>query len=105
MAPQHMDRLTAVDASFLTNERSGSHMHIGGLLIFEGPAPRYTDFVDHVRSRLHLVTRYRQKLAYPPAQSGRRFWVVDPDFNLEYHSRHAALPEPGSEEQLRSLAG
>ncbi len=105
MTPQHMDRLTAIDASFLTNEGSSSHMHIGGLLIFEGPPPRYTDFVDHVRSRLHLVPRYRQKLAFPPAQSGRPFWIDDPDFNLEYHIRHSALPAPGSEEQLRNLVG
>jgi diacylglycerol O-acyltransferase len=105
MAPQHMDRLTAVDASFLTNEDSASHMHIGGVLIFEGPPPRYTDFVDHVRSRLHLVPRYRQKLAFPPAQTGRPFWVDDPNFNLEYHIRHSALPAPGSEEQLRNIAG
>jgi diacylglycerol O-acyltransferase len=100
-----MDRLTAVDASFLSNERSCSHMHIGGVLIFEGPPPRYTDFVDHVRSRLHLVPRYRQKLAFPPAQTGRPFWIDDPDFNLEYHIRHSALPAPGSEEQLRNITG
>jgi diacylglycerol O-acyltransferase len=105
MAPEHMDRLSAVDASFLTNESSSSHMHIGGVLIFEGPPPRYTDFVDHVRSRLHLVPRYRQKLAFPPAQTGRPFWIDDPDFNLEDHIRHSALPAPGSEEQLRNITG
>jgi WS/DGAT/MGAT family acyltransferase len=105
MAPEHMDRLTAVDASFLTNESESSHMHIGAVLIFEGPPPLYTDFVEHVRSRLHLVPRYRQKLAFPPANSGRPLWVDDPNFNLEYHVRHSALPAPGSEEQLRNIAG
>ena len=105
MAPRHMDRLSSTDASFLTNENEASHMHIGAVLIFEGPPPLYTDFLEHVRSRLHLVPRYRQKLAFPPAQTGRPFWVDDPNFNLEYHVRHSALPAPGSEEQLRNIAG
>jgi diacylglycerol O-acyltransferase / wax synthase len=104
MAQQHMDRLSSVDLSFLTNESSSSHMHVGGILIFEGPPPGYDDLLDHVRSRLQLVPRFRQRLAYPPAQTGRPFWVDDPNFNLEYHIRHSALPAPGSEEQLRRTA-
>jgi diacylglycerol O-acyltransferase / wax synthase len=105
MAQRHMDRLSSVDFSFLTNESASSHMHVGGILIFEGPPPSYEDLLDHVRSRTHLVPRFRQKLAYPPAQAGRPFWIDDPNFNLEYHVRHSALPAPGSEEQLRRTAG
>jgi diacylglycerol O-acyltransferase / wax synthase len=101
----HMDRLSSIDASFLTNEGSASHMHVGAVLIFEGPPPSYPDLLDHVRSRLHLVPRFRQKLATPPLQMGRPFWIDDPSFNLEYHVRHSALPSPGSEGQLRRLAG
>ena len=100
-----MDRLSAVDVSFLTNESSSSHMHVGAIMIFEGPPPTYDDLVEHVRGRLPLVPRFRQKLAYPPAQTGRPFWIDDPTFNLEYHVRHSALPSPGSEEQLRRMAG
>jgi len=100
MPQQHLDRLTSIDASFLHQEGRASHMHIGGVLIFEGPAPAFDDFVDHVRSRLHLVPRYRQKLATPPLEAGRPLWVDDPDFNIEYHVRHTALPAPGTEEQL-----
>jgi diacylglycerol O-acyltransferase len=105
MTQQHMDRLTAVDASFLTNETSASHMHVGAVLIFEGPPPKYVDFLEHVRSRLPSVPRFRQKLAFPPIEAGRPLWVDDPNFNLEYHVRHTALPSPGSEEQLRLLTG
>src|SRR6188472_3446626 len=105
MAQGHMDRLSSVDVSFLTNESSSSHMHVGAILIFEGPPPSYEDLLEHVRSRLHLVPRFRQKLAYPPVQTGRPFWIDDPSFNLEYHLRHSALPAPGSEEQLRRMVG
>jgi WS/DGAT/MGAT family acyltransferase len=103
MPQNHLDRLTSIDATFLHQEGPTSHMHIGGVLIFDGPPPAFIDFLDHVRSRLHLVPRYRQKLSTPPLESGRPLWVDDPSFNLEYHVRHAALPSPGSEEQLFQL--
>jgi diacylglycerol O-acyltransferase len=102
---RHLDRLTAVDASFLTNESSSSHMHVGAILIFEGPPPRYVDLVEHVRSRLPLVPRFRQKLVVPPLEAGRPLWADDVNFNLTYHIRHTALPDPGGEEELKKLAG
>jgi diacylglycerol O-acyltransferase len=100
-----MERLSSIDASFLTNESSSAHMHVGAILIFEGPPPAYDDFLGHVESRLHLVPRFRQQLAFPPVETGRPFWVDDPHFHLAYHVRHSALPSPGSEEQLRNIAG
>ena len=104
MAQAHGDRLTAVDASFLAQEHDASHMHIGAVTILEGPVPDYEDFAAHIRSRLHLVPRYRHKLAFPPLETGRPLWVDDPAFNLGYHLRHSALPAPGTEDQLRALA-
>ena len=82
MAQEHFDRLTALDASFLHQEGPSSHMHVGAVTIFEGPPPPFEDVLDHVRSRLHLVPRYRQRLATPPLQTGRPLWVDDPTFNL-----------------------
>jgi diacylglycerol O-acyltransferase / wax synthase len=80
-------------------------MHVGALVIFEGPPPARRDFAAHIESRLGLVPRYRQKLAFPPLEMGRPFWVDDPSFNLDYHVRHTALPRPGSDEELRQLVG
>ena len=105
MTTLHKDRLSAIDASFLAQERESSHMHVGALAIFAGPPPRHDELLEHVESRLYLVPRYRQKLAESPLETGRPFWIDDPRFNLEYHVRHTALPRPGSEEQLRQLAG
>jgi WS/DGAT/MGAT family acyltransferase len=100
-----LERLTAVDASFLTNETSASHMHIGAILIFEGPPPKYVDFVEHVRGKLDKVPRFRQRLVVPPLEAGRPLWADDVNFNLTYHIRHTALPEPGGEQQLKRLTG
>jgi diacylglycerol O-acyltransferase / wax synthase len=104
MTQQHLDRLTAIDASFLHQETATSHMHVGAVITFDGPPPELGVVTELLRERLHLVPRYRQKLAFPPAGTGRPLWVDDPDFNLEYHVRQTALPDPGSEEQLFNLA-
>ena len=105
MPPRHLDRLTAVDASFLHQEGAHSHMHVGGLTILEGPPPSIDEFLEQIRWRLHLVPRYRHKLAHTNTalDSGRPVWIDDPSFNLEYHVRHTALPAPGGWEQLQSL--
>ena len=79
-------------------------MHVASTTLFEGPAPPYQEFRDHIGSRLHLVPRFRQKLRFVPIGQGRPIWVDDPHLNLAYHVRHTSLPEPGSEQQLRVLA-
>ncbi len=98
------DRLTGLDSSFLHLERGPAHMHVASTTLFEGPTPEYGELRDHIASRLHLVPRFRQKLRNVPLGQGRPKWVDDPQFNLEYHIRHTALPAPGTEEQLRVLA-
>ncbi len=100
------DRLTGLDASFLHLERAGeSHMHVAEVLVFEGSPPGYVELADHLRERLELVPRYRQRLATVPLGQGRPVWVDDPSFNIRYHLRHTALPSPGDEAQLKQLAG
>jgi diacylglycerol O-acyltransferase / wax synthase len=99
------DRLSGLDASFLALEDRGGHMHVGSVLLFEGEAPAYEDFVAQLERRLALVPRYRQKLAFPPLVQSRPVWVDDPHFNPGYHVRHTALPEPAGERELRRLAG
>src|SRR3954453_9021506 len=100
------DRLTALDSSFLhLEDNRPSHMHVASVTIFAGEPPSYQEFVDGIAARLHLVPRYRQRVAFVPFSQGRPRWVDDPTFNISYHVRATALPPPGSEEQLRALAG
>jgi diacylglycerol O-acyltransferase len=98
------DRLTPLDASFLHLEDGSSHMHVGAVLEFEGQPPPYDEFVDFVESRLHLVPRYRQKIAEVPFAQARPRWVDDERFDIRFHVRATGLPSPGDEEQLRTLA-
>ena len=100
------DRLTALDAAFLhLEDDSTAHMHVASVMVFEGNAPTPQQLTDHIVARLHLVPRYRQRLAYVPFGQGRPIWTDDPHFNPRYHIRHTGLPAPGDEEALKQLAG
>ena len=98
------ERLTVLDELFLHLEGPDTHMHVGGIAIFEGPPPDYEDVKDMIQRRLQMVPRFRQKLASVPLGLGRPVWIDDTHFNLEYHVRHTALPPPGDERKLRRLA-
>ena len=103
MAQGHMDRLSALDASFLTNETRRATCTSAGSDL-RGAAPQLR---GPPRTRPSAAA---PGAALPPearlsaAPTGRPFWVDDPHFNLAYHVRHSALPSPGSEEQLRNIA-
>jgi diacylglycerol O-acyltransferase / wax synthase len=100
-----MEPLSPQDASFLEIEDDVSHMHIGSVGIFEGPAPTREELCGGVQKKLHLVPRYRQKVRYPPLHVGPPVWIDDPHFNLDYHVRRTALASPGGEQELRTLVG
>jgi diacylglycerol O-acyltransferase len=99
------DRLTGLDASFLHLEDASAHMHVASVMLFEGPPPSYDELLAAIERRLSLVPRYRQRVAFVPLGQGRPKWVDDPHLNLHYHVRYTGLPSPGSEQQLRDLAG
>ena len=100
-----MQRLSALDATFLEVEDAVSHMHIASIALFEGPPLEPQELHEMVLAKLPLVPRYRQVVRFVPFSAGRPVWVDDPHFNLEYHLRHSALPTPGCEEQLHMMIG
>jgi diacylglycerol O-acyltransferase len=97
------ERLRVLDELFIHLEGPNTHMHLGGVAIYEGPPPTYEEFLDQVEARLQRVPRFRQKLTTVPFGLGRPLWVDDTHFNPEYHLRHTALPAPGNYEKLRAL--
>lgn len=104
-------RLSALDRSFLDIEDRNTHMHVGATCVFEtGPLRSDGGGIDiervraYVESRLHLIPRYRQRLATIPLE-GHPVWVDDEQFDIRYHVRHLSLPRPGCERELKRLAG
>jgi WS/DGAT/MGAT family acyltransferase len=100
-----MDRLEPLDTLFVEaeDEDKNTSMAIASIAVLEGPAPSQKELLTLVEDRLPLVPRYRQKLRTVPFRLGRPVWVDDPDFDLSYHVRRTALPEPGGDQQLAAL--
>jgi WS/DGAT/MGAT family acyltransferase len=100
-----MRQLQGMDASFVALETKNSPMHIGSLLIYNpatapGGFVRFKDILTFYESRLQLSKTVRQRLVRVPFDLDYPYWIEDPDFDLEYHVRHVALPEPGDWRQL-----
>ena len=111
MSDFHYEPLSYLDSSFLALETKNSHMHVTAVAIFDASPLKADDggidiarIKSHIASKLQYIPRYRQRLEYVPYDR-RPVWVDDQHFDFDYHVRHTSLPRPGSDDQLRELAG
>lgn len=100
-----MRQLQGMDASFVALETRTSPMHIGSILIYNpvtapGGFVRFKDILRFIENRMQLSRTVRQRLVRVPFDLDYPYWIEDPDFDLEYHVRHLALPKPGDWRQL-----
>ena len=100
-----MEQLSGLDSAFLYLETPRTPMHIGSIAIYDpSTAPnsfvRFKDILNFIDSRMHLAKSFRRKIANVPLSLDYPYWVDDADFDLEYHVRHIALPQPGDWRQL-----
>src|SRR5438309_9401083 len=105
------ERLSAMDASFLGIEDQAAHMHVGAVMLFDAAPLRLPDGgidIDRIRravhARLHLVPRFRQRVAYVPWE-GVPIWIEAHRFRLAYHDAHTALPRTVDDRALTRLVG
>jgi len=91
-------------------ESHDTPMHIAATMLFDAAPLRtehggidITRVREYIASRLHLIPRYRQRLAFIPIER-HPVWVDDDRMNLRYHVRHTSLPRPGDIRQLKRLA-
>ncbi len=100
-----MQQLSGLDAAFLYMETGRTPMHIGSLSIYDqstAPGGRVTfkEILQFFRERLHKARAFRQRIVNVPLSLDHPYWIEDPDFDLEFHVRHIALPAPGDWRQL-----
>jgi WS/DGAT/MGAT family acyltransferase len=100
-----VEQLSWTDDMMLRAERPETPMQIQMLLIYDqstAPAGRVTfkRILEELDARLHLAPTFRRRLTELPGGLHMPYWVEDPDFDLEYHVRHIALPQPGDWRQL-----
>ena len=79
-----------------TRRAPTSHMHVGARHDLRGPAAALRGVPRPAPRRACTSCRATASGSpMPPLETGRPLWVDDPTFNLEYHVRQTALPQPG----------
>ena len=98
-----VDKVKALDASWLHFETTNMPMHIASAPIFKLPRGKaktfYKDLKEHVASRAHLLKTYRVKRKNTPLNLDHPVWVEADDIDLDYHVQRYVLPKPGTMEQ------
>ncbi|KQS01334.1 hypothetical protein ASG11_16745 [Sphingomonas sp. Leaf357] len=100
-----MLQLSGQDASFVYLETPHTPMHIGSVGIYDpstapGGFVRFKDILKFIGERLQGARSFRQRLVRVPFDLDHPYWIEDPEFDIEYHVRHIALPKPGDWRQL-----
>ncbi|MCU1602238.1 MAG: acyltransferase [Frankiales bacterium] len=100
-----MRQLSWMDAAFVRLEGPAMPLHINPVMIYDpstapGGRVTFTGILGHLASRLDRAATFRQRLVGAPLGLSAPYWCDDPDFDLEYHVRHIALPAPGDWRQL-----
>ena len=100
-----MQQLSAQDASFVYLETPHTPMHIGSVAIYDpstapGGFVRFKDILHFIQVRLGGARSFRQRLVRVPFDLDHPYWIEDPEFDIEFHVRHIALPKPGDWRQL-----
>src|SRR5213080_3466188 len=89
------ERLSPLDASFLSVESPTAHMHVGWAAVFEPPAgerPNFEELRDHIAARVPRAPRYRQMLREVPLGLNAPVWVDDMNFSVERHVVASSSP-------------
>ena len=104
-----MQRLSGLDASFLYLETPSLHMHVSMAAVFDPTTMsggyRFATLRDLVAERLLGAPIFRRRLVEVPLRLDHPYWVEDPDFDIDYHLRPAALPSPGGMAELAQFVG
>ncbi len=102
-----MKQLSGMDATFLNMETRSTFGHVSSLNLFDvaglGPDEFFEGTRSLVRDRLGLLVPFRRRLVEVPLGLDLPYWIEDPDFDLDFHVRHHAVPPPGTPQQLSDV--
>jgi diacylglycerol O-acyltransferase / wax synthase len=102
-ANNNLQHISGMDAAFLYTETPTSPMNIGSVIVIEGSLD-FDTFKRTLMSRIHQFKKLRQRLVYVPMSIDYPYWVDDPNFDIDLHIKHIALPQTGSWKELRQTA-
>lgn len=104
-----MERLGPLDSMFVALETNRWPMHLTGVLVLAPEADAapltYERVKERFAERLPRLTPMRRRLVEVPFGIDRAYWAEDPEFDLDRHFHHAAVPEPGTDREVAEFAG
>jgi diacylglycerol O-acyltransferase / wax synthase len=103
MARKERRRMRGSEAMFMYFENTRMPLHIGAVMILDGPFDKGCE--ELIESRLPEIPRYRQRAMFSPFNLTHPAWEYDPDFKFSNHIRRMRLDPPGSAAQLSQLTG
>ena len=100
-----MKQLGTLDSAFINLEQANTPQHIGGFGIYDpstapGGFVRFKEVIANFEQRLKKMPIMRTRLIEVPFGLDKPYWVIDENFDTEFHLRHIALPKPGDWRQL-----
>jgi WS/DGAT/MGAT family acyltransferase len=100
-----MKQLGVLDTAFVNLEHPNTPQHVGGMGIYDpstapGGFVRFKGVIANFERRLKKHSIFRSRLVNVPGKLDRPYWVQDANFDVEFHIRHLALPQPGDWRQL-----
>lgn len=102
-----MRRLSGMDTAFLYLETPTAHMHVQAVMLLDpSTVPGGYSFEKikaHLAARLPALPEFRRRVGWVPFDLHRPIWFDDPDFDLDYHLHHIAVPAPGTPDQLADI--
>ena len=96
-------QLSGVDATFLWSETPTSFGHVNFFGVYERPDDEFDAFGAlraQLIDRLGVLEPLRRRLVEVPLGLDLPYWVLDPDFDVDFHVRHIVIPAPGSPQQV-----
>lgn len=99
-----MRQLNGIDASFLNLETPTTFGHVSSVTIYDptdAPGGAGLEATKEIiLERIDQLTPFRRRLVEVPLGLDLPYWIEDPDFDIDFHVRHHAVPPPGTPQQL-----
>ena len=100
-----MEQLSSIDTTFINNESPDTPMHISSISVYDpSTAPegkvRFKEIIERYEDAIYETPMLRRRLVEVPGNIDFPYWIEDPSFDIEFHVRHIALPQPGDWRQF-----
>ena len=102
-----MRQLSGIDVSFLNMETSSTFGHVSSLNIYDPAGAPGGGGLEATKriilERIDQLAPFRRRLVQVPLGLDLPYWIEDPNFDIDFHVRHHAVPPPGNAEQLADV--